>query len=218
MVPVARARSMSAFAIDCRPTRSRHVFALPYSLLINNTTWQHSTKTSAWRSFATLKMSRSACATPSTKNSTSSRCWSGFAQGQHRRQESVLRLGALQGLQGHHARSQFRVDRNPACAPIRQEFRRYPAGGRCARPVLHQVACQHLRHHQRRFRFFAAGVEAARKRQAGDRRRRQAIDLRLADRQLRRIHFLRRSGARNPPRRSQARRAGRQQARQAHAG
>ena len=51
-------------------------------------------------------------------------------------------------------------------------------------------------HHQRRLRFFAAGVEAAREQQDGDRCRREEVHLRPADRQLRRIHLLRRSGPR----------------------
>jgi hypothetical protein len=67
------------------------------------------------------------------------------------------------------------------------------------RPVLHQEPRQYLRHHQRRFRLFAAGLQAARKRQAGDRRRGEAIHLRPAHRQLRRVHLLRRPGARDPP-------------------
>jgi uncharacterized LabA/DUF88 family protein len=38
------------------------------------------------------------------------------AQGQHRRQEGLLRLGALQELQGGHARGGLRADRDPARA------------------------------------------------------------------------------------------------------
>ena len=111
-----------------------------------------------------------------------------------------MRLGALQGLQGHHARGELRADRNPACAPVGQKFGRHPPGGGCAGPVLHQVARQHLRHHQRRLGLFAAGVQAAREQQAGDRRGREAVHVRPADRQLRRIHLLRRPGARKPAR------------------
>ena len=55
---------------------------------------------------------------------------------------------------------------------------------------------RHVRHHQRRLRFLAARVEAARERQDRDRRRRQELDVRPADRQLRRVHLLRRPGAR----------------------
>jgi hypothetical protein len=36
-----------------------------------------------------------------------------LAQGQHRRQEGLLRLGPLQGIQTRPARGQFRADRNP---------------------------------------------------------------------------------------------------------
>ena len=87
------------------------------------------------------------------------------AQGQHRRQEGLLRLGALQGLQGPHARGQLRADRNPARAPVGQELGRHPPGGRRARPLLHQGARQHLRDHQRRLRLLAAGLQAAREQQ-----------------------------------------------------
>ena len=72
----------------------------------------------------------------------------------------------------------FETDRNSACAAIGQELRRHPHGGGRARSLLHEIACGHLRHHQRRFGFFAAGVEAAREQQGRDRRRRQAFDLR----------------------------------------
>jgi hypothetical protein len=89
-----------------------------------------------------------------------------------------------------------RVDRDTPCAPVGQELGRHPHGGRCARPLLYQVACRYLRHHQRRFGFFSAGVQTARERQAGDRRRCQGGDLRPAGGQLRRVHFLRRPGAR----------------------
>ncbi len=119
------------------------------------------------------------------------------AQGQHRGQESVLRLGPLQGVQGADARGLVRADRDPARAPVGQELRRHPHGRRCAGPLLYEVARRHLRHHQRRFRFLAAGVQAARKRQARDRRRGEELDVGPADRQLRRVHLLRRSGARS---------------------
>ena len=118
------------------------------------------------------------------------------AQGQHRRQEGVLRLGSLQGVQGADARGVVRADRNSARAPVGQEFGRHPHGRRRARPLLHQVARRDFRDHQRRLRFLAAGVQAAREQQGGDRRRRQEFDLRPADRELRRVHLLRRPGAR----------------------
>jgi Protein of unknown function DUF88. len=44
--------------------------------------------------------------------------------------------------------------------------------------------------------FLAAGLQAAREQQAGDRRRREEVDLRPAHGQLRRVHLLRRPGAR----------------------
>ena len=118
------------------------------------------------------------------------------AQGQHRGEEGLLRLGPLQGVQDADARGRVRADRDPARAAVGQELGRHPHGGRCARPLLHQVARGYLRHHQRRLGFLAAGLQAARERQDGDRRRRQEIDLRPAHRQLRRVHLLRRPGAR----------------------
>ena len=71
-------------------------------------------------------------------------------EGQHRRQEGVLRLGALQVVQGADARGVVRADRDPARAPVGQEFRRHPDGRRRARSLLHEVARRDLRHHQRR--------------------------------------------------------------------
>src|SRR3546814_2410613 len=88
------------------------------------------------------------------------------AQEQHRRQESLLRLGSLSRIQGHHARGQFRTDRNPPRTAIGQEFRRHPAGGQCAGPLLYQAARRYFRDNQRRFRFFATGFQTARERQA----------------------------------------------------
>src|SRR6266851_4337223 len=73
--------------------------------------------------------------------------------------------------------------------------------------LLHQVARRHLRHRERRLRLLAAGLEAAREREDRDRRRRQELELRPADRQLRRVHLLRRPGARGraqAPRRQEA--------------
>ena len=118
------------------------------------------------------------------------------AQGQHRRQEGVLRLGPLQGVQGADARGVVRADRDPARAAVGQELGRHPDGRRRARPLLHQGARRHLRHHQRRLGLLAARLQAAREQQGRDRRRRQELDVRPADRQLRRVHLLRRPRAR----------------------
>ena len=90
----------------------------------------------------------------------------------------------------------FRAHRHSARATIRQEFRGHSHGRRCARPVLHQVACQYVRDHQRRLRLFTAGQQAARKRQDRDRCRRQEFDVGSADQELRRIHLLRRHRSR----------------------
>ena len=54
------------------------------------------TKTSAWRFSATSRTWRWACAIPATRSSTSGRCWNACCSGQHRGQEGLLRLGALQ--------------------------------------------------------------------------------------------------------------------------
>jgi hypothetical protein len=59
-------------------------------------------------------------------------------KGQHRREEGVLRLGALQVVQGADARSLVRADRDSARAAIGQELGRHPDGRRRARPVLHE--------------------------------------------------------------------------------
>jgi hypothetical protein len=59
----------------------------------------------------------------------------------------------------------LRADRDPARAPVGQELRRHPHGGRRARPLLHQGARRHLRDHQRRLRLLAAGLQAAREQQ-----------------------------------------------------
>ena len=53
-----------------------------------------------------------------------------------------------------------------------------------------------LRHHQWRLGFLAAGVQAAREQQGRHRRRRQELHVGPADRELRRIHLLRRPRAR----------------------
>jgi hypothetical protein len=96
------------------------------------------------------------------------------AQGQHRGQEGLLRLGrATRSSRRRCTRLQLRTDRNSPCAPVRQELGRHPHGGGCAGPLLHQEPRRHLRHHQRRLRLLAAGLQAARERQAGDRRRRE---------------------------------------------
>ncbi|VWC33108.1 hypothetical protein BLA6860_06486 [Burkholderia lata] len=129
------------------------------------------------------------------------------AEGQHRREEGLLRLGSLQGLQGVDARGQFRADRDSARAPVGQELGRHPARRRRARPLLHEVARRYVRDHQRRLGFFAAGVEAAREREEGDRCRREEIDVGPAGRELRRIHLLRRPGARAAAHARQARTA-----------
>ena len=118
------------------------------------------------------------------------------AQGPDRGQEGVLRLGPLQGVEALDARGGVRADRDPARAPVGQELRRHPDGGRRARPLLHEEPRRHVRADHRRLRLLAARVEAARERQGGDRGRRQELDLRPPDRQLRRVHLLRRPGAR----------------------
>ena len=133
------------------------------------------------------------------------------AQGEHRRQEGLLRLEPLQGIQGGDARGVVRADRDSARAAVGQELRRHPHGRRCAGPLLHEGARRHVRHHQRRLGLLAAGQQAAREQQDRHRRRRQELDLRPADRQLRRVHLLRRPRAREAaspavaqPRRRQA--------------
>ena len=59
-----------------------------------------------------------------------------------------------------------------------------------------KAARGHLRGHQRRLRFLAAGRKAAREQQVRDRLRRQALDLGPPDQRLRRVHLLRRPGTR----------------------
>ena len=90
----------------------------------------------------------------------------------------------------------FELIEIPHVRHVGQELGRYPHGRRCARPLLHQGARRHLRDHQRRLRLFAAGQQAAREQQDRDRRGREELHVRPADRQLRRVHFLRRPGAR----------------------
>ena len=118
------------------------------------------------------------------------------AQGDDHGQEGVLRLGPLQGVEARDARGGVRADRDPARAPVGQELGRHPHGRRCARPLLHEEPRRHVRADHRRLRFLAARVQAARERQDGDRRRGQELDLRSPDRQLRRVHLLRRPRAR----------------------
>jgi hypothetical protein len=89
----------------------------------------------------------------------------------------------------------FELIEIPARAPVRQELRGHPHGGRCPGPLLHQVACRHLRDHQRRLRLLAAGQQTAREQQGRDRRWREEFHLGPADRQLRRVRLLRRPGA-----------------------
>ncbi len=116
------------------------------------------------------------------------------------------------GLQAPDARGGLRADRDPARAPVRQELRRHPHGRGRARPLLHEGARGHLRGHQRRLGFLAAGREAAREQQDRDRLRRQALDLRPPDQRLRRVHLLRRPGARRSPRPRRAATEGREKA------
>ena len=118
------------------------------------------------------------------------------AQGQHRGQEGLRRLGALPDLQARHARGRVRAHRHPPRAPVGQELRRHPAGRGRARPVLHQVARRHLRDHQRGLGLLAAREQAPGERQDGRRARGPGFDLGSAAGELRRIHLLRRSGAR----------------------
>ena len=89
-----------------------------------------------------------------------------------------------------------RADRDPARAAVGQELRRHPHGRRRARPLLHEGARRHVRHHQRRLGLLAARVEAAREQQGRDRRRREELDVGPPDQQLRRVHLLRRPRAR----------------------
>ena len=117
------------------------------------------------------------------------------AQGPHRREESLLRLRPLQGIQARPARGGFRTHRDPAPAPVGEKFRRHPHGRGRARSLLHEKPCRHLRHHQRRLRFFAAREQAARERQDRHRRRGEKFHVRPLHQQLRRIPVLRRSRA-----------------------
>ena len=89
-----------------------------------------------------------------------------------------------------------RDDRHPAVEGERQEQRGHPHGGRRARPLSPEAAHRHVRAALRRQRLLAAGREAQGERQARDRLRREELDLRSADRELRRVHLLRRPGAR----------------------
>src|SRR3546814_6585548 len=61
---------------------------------------------------------------------------------------------------------------------------------------LYQDAHRQLRHHQRRLRLLAFGQQAAREQQDRNRRRREELDLRSSDRQLPRVHLLRRPAPR----------------------
>ena len=99
------------------------------------------------------------------------------AERQHRREEGLLRLGPLQGFQGADARGVVRADRDSARAHVGQELRRHPHGRRRARPLLHEGARRHVRDRQRRLRFLAARLQAAREQQDRDRRRREEVDL-----------------------------------------
>ena len=74
------------------------------------------TKTSAWRFSATSRTWRWACAIPATRSSTSGRCWNACCSGQHRGQEGLLRLGALQGIQGPMHEANFELIEIPTCA------------------------------------------------------------------------------------------------------
>ncbi len=89
----------------------------------------------------------------------------------------------------------FELIEIPHVQDLGQELGGHPLGRGRARSLLHQGARRHLRHHQRRLGFLAAGQQAAREQQDRHRRRRQELDLGPADRQLRRVHFLRRPGA-----------------------
>ena len=60
----------------------------------------------------------------------------------------------------------FELIEIPHVRAVGQEFGRHPDGRRRARSLLHEVARRHVRHHQRRFGFLAARLEAARERQA----------------------------------------------------
>ena len=96
------------------------------------------------------------------------------------------------------ARGGVRADRDPAHADVGEELGRHQDGRRRPRPLLHEGAHRHLRHRLGRLRLLAAGQQAARERQVGDRRRREELHVRPAGEQLRRVHLLRRSRGRAP--------------------
>ncbi|MCK7515246.1 MAG: NYN domain-containing protein [Desulfobacterales bacterium] len=119
------------------------------------------------------------------------------AQGQHRGQEGLLRLGALQGASRramHEAA--FELIEIPH---VRQSGK----NSADIRMVVDALDLCYTKAHVDTFVIISGDSDfsplvsqAARERQDGDRRRREEVHLRPADRQLRRVHLLRRPGAR----------------------
>ena len=123
------------------------------------------------------------------------------AQGHDRREEGLLRLGALQGVQGGDARSaSFELIEIPH---VRQSGK----NSADIRMVVDALDLCYTKAHVDTFvivsgdsDFSPLVSQAARERQDRDRRRREELDLRPAHRQLRRVHLLRRPGARRTSR------------------
>ena len=99
------------------------------------------------------------------------------AQGQHRGQEGLLRLGALQGVQGAMHEASFELIEIPH---VRQSGK----NSADIRMVVDALDLCYTKAHvdtfviiQRRLRLLAAGQQAARERQDRDRRRGEELDL-----------------------------------------
>ena len=160
--------------------------------------WPIPPNRSAWRCSATSRTSRSACATPTTKKFDIKKILERLLlKGSIVVKRPTATGSATRAFKGHHARGQLRADRDPTCAS-RARTRPTSAGGRCASTSATPSRMSTPSSSSAATPTSRRWSQAARERQAGDRRRGQAVDLGPADRQLRRVHLLRRSGAREP--------------------
>ena len=157
-----------------------------------------SRKLPAWRCSAISRTSRSACATRSyaqVRHRQGARA--AAAQGQHRRQEGLLRLGALQDVQGADARGVVRADRDPARAPVGARTRPTSAWS-----STRSTSATRSRTSTRS--SSSAAIRISRRWSASCARTTKTVigvgvknsTLRPADRELRRVHLLRRPRAR----------------------
>ncbi len=170
------------------------------------TLWPHLRKASAWRCSATSRTSRSACATRSTRSSTSSKVL-----------ERLLLKGSIVVKKAYCDWDRYKAFKAPMHEAIFElieipHVRQSGKNSADIRLVVDALDLCYTKSHVDTFVIisgdsdFSPLVSKLRENdKTGDRRRREELDVRSADRQLRRVHLLRRPRARAAARDCQTR-------------